>query len=153
MARTAPLVLACLVVAVACSRVDRSAYVVANLEILDETGGYPGADRVSIEHSAYSVSDSASRADGYTTLVIYSLAGRVEPEAIIDFYAGALGPDWELSLEEFGCAGGCPDEAEVAIVGNFRNGPQLVSVNLDNLSIGRFEVAIDHERTSGRVAE
>jgi hypothetical protein len=147
--------------------VDKDAYVERNQAIVRSLPVFPESKQLAMRSSAYRDPEKveADRTTvGYITTVTYGVSPETKTGAVADFYKRRL-PGWRL-VENFGRAtqaalpphtrqrprtrqsrrpGTGPLASKPIPVFVFDRGDSSVSVNLDNLPYGTFEIVVDHE--------
>lgn len=75
-------------------------------------------------------------------LLIYSVdTGLYTQEALVEAYREGL-PDWAASIEE-GCANADPSFCDEIVFASFTRGDARIDLNLDNWSVGQFELHVN----------
>jgi hypothetical protein len=146
------------------SDVDRDAYVERNRTIVRSLPVFPEAKQTGMRSSPYrdpEKTETDQTTVGYITTVVYGVPRGTKTRAVADFYKRRL-RGWRL-VEDFGRpvkavsaprTRGRPSTRQgtehiLAVapipVFSFDRGDSSVSVNLDNVAYGRFEVVVDHD--------
>jgi len=144
--------------------VDKDTYVEQNRTIVRYLPVFPEAKQVGMKSSPYRDPEKVETDQttvGYITTVAYSVPRGTKIKPVADFYKDRL-QGWRL-VENFGRpvrAGSEPRTPErrsnsqagrsaLAVtsipVFSFDRGDSSVSVNLDNVPYGKFEVVVDHD--------
>jgi hypothetical protein len=161
-----PLSLIC--IAASCGTdVDKDAYVERNQAIVRSLPVFPEAKQLGVRSSPYRDPEKVETDQttvGYITTVTYRVPPETRTRAVADFYKRRL-HGWCL-VENFGQATQAaspphtrqrppnqqsrqptvgPLASKPIPVFGFDRGDSTVSVNLDNLSYGKFEIVVDHD--------
>jgi hypothetical protein len=153
------------VVAVGCgNEVDKDAYVERNRTIVQSLPVFPEAKQLGMRSSPYrdpEKTETDQTTVGYITTVAYGVPRGTKTRAIENFYKRRL-RGWRL-VEDFGRPvqavsaprtrerpstrqGSGPILSVAPIpVFSYDRGDSSVSVNLDNVSYGKFDVVVDHD--------
>jgi hypothetical protein len=111
--------------------VDGTEYVAANVATLDELPPFPGSIETEEVSTPYRENESGPVV-GYGTRRDLVLPPNVAPQAVTAYYEDELLPEWEIV------------EVLDGPVVNFRRGRALVSVNVENWRVHRYEMGADH---------
>lgn len=153
------------VVAVGCgNEVDKDAYVERNRTIVRSLPVFPEAKVLGTRYNAYRDPEKAETDQttvGYITTVTYGVPRGTKTHAIEEFYKSRL-HGWQL-VEDFGRpvqavsaprarerqstrrgSGHALSVAPIPVF-SYDRGDSSVSVNLDNVSYGKFDVVVDHD--------
>jgi hypothetical protein len=110
---------------------DRGDYLRANERLFAELPTFPGS-HVQRETTSSYHDDESGPVAGYSTRFELALPPSADAAAVGTFYRSRLAPQWRLV-----------ERLDGAVV-NFRRGEEFVSINVDNASAHRFEIAVDH---------
>lgn len=66
---------------------------------------------------------------------------RYTQDSLVEAYQNGL-PGWEASVED-GCANADPSFCDEIVFASFVRGDERIGLNLDNWSVGRFEIGVD----------
>jgi len=110
---------------------DRGDYLHANERLFAELPTFPGS-HVQRETTTSYQDDESGPVAGYSTRFELELPPRATAAAVGAFFRSRLPPQWRLV-----------ERLDRAVL-NFRRGEEFVSINLDNASAHRFEIAVDH---------
>jgi hypothetical protein len=113
------------------SDADRTAYVDANVAILDELPRFPGSTPIEEVSTPHRQTESGPIV-GYGTRRDLTLPPNATADAVLSFYERELPPSWEVV------------ERLVGPVRNLRRGSAALSINLESWRAHRYEIAVDH---------
>jgi len=131
-----PLLVAVFVL-VGCAPVDRDAYVLQNLAVLNGLPRYPGAIETSVSSTGASL-ETEGPVVAYTTLALLRLPAGATPAEVELFYRQELrDAGWRLT--------GRADDVPGPILG-FQRGNAFVGINLESWRGRILEVVVDHDQ-------
>lgn len=111
--------------------------IVAELPVLDQVG------LIEEDHYGYCSQDSCRFGnDRSGALLLYSVdTDQFTQRGLVDAYRTSL-PNWDPSIQE-SCANAEPSFCDEVLLASFSRGAARIDLNLDNWSVGRFELHVD----------
>ena len=114
-----------------------------NRSIISELPAFDGVDLQDEDHYGYCTGDSCPFGnDRNGALLIYSVdVDNYTQDILVEAYREALS-GWDATIDEV-CANADPSFCDEIVVASFVRDDQRIALNLDNWSVGRFELHVD----------